>query len=63
MRCLTLHWAQQTCIVYLYISVCFLFFLEHYNENVESDIDPDMIVVEMEKISVMFERQVLSFLI
>jgi len=36
--------------------VCFDIFLEHYNENVESDIDPDMIVVEMEKISVMFER-------
>lgn len=34
----------------------FFRYLEHYNENVESDIDPDMIVVEMEKISVMFER-------
>ncbi|CAH1724958.1 unnamed protein product [Aphis gossypii] len=31
-------------------------YAEHYNENVETDIDPDMIVVEMEKISVMFER-------
>ncbi|VVC25146.1 Hypothetical protein CINCED_3A023792 [Cinara cedri] len=31
-------------------------YAEHCNENVESDIDPDMIVVEMEKISVMFER-------
>lgn len=34
----------------------FVCYLEHYNENVESDIDPDMIVIEMEKISVMFER-------
>lgn len=32
------------------------FFIEHYTENIESDIDPDMIVVEMEKICVMFER-------
>jgi len=40
----------------LYVSVLFLYFLEHYNENVEGDIDPDMIVVEMEKISVMFKR-------
>ncbi|XP_025420820.1 huntingtin [Sipha flava] len=31
-------------------------YAEHYNENRESDIDPDIIVVEMEKISVMFER-------
>lgn len=34
----------------------FMLILEHYNEKVESDMDPDMIVVEMEKISVMFER-------
>jgi len=37
-------------VLYFYI------FLEHYNENIEADIDPDLIVVEMEKISVMFER-------
>lgn len=40
----------------------YVYILEHYNENSESVMDPDMIVIEMEKISVMFERQVFNLI-